>query len=330
MILTKTPLRVSLVGGGTDMVEFYSKHGGAVVSFGINKYIYVALNEKFEGGYRISYSITELTNEPNEVKHDIVREALKEFKINSAEIVTIADIPGGGTGLGSSSTFAVGLVLAMRKYKELGVNRSPFEFAEQAYKLERMLCRHPVGKQDHYAAAFGGLKFYEFNHEGSVTVAPIRLRDDVFDDFQNRCMLFWMGKSRDGNRILKEQAKNFKSGDNDKVGEMLRKCAIYLAEDLQDNNLDTVGDYLKENWSAKKQMANGISNPDIDFLYDMGIQAGADGGKLCGSGGSGFMFFFAKQSKQNAVEKAVGLRRVPIKISTEGTQVIYEDGGRNV
>jgi D-glycero-alpha-D-manno-heptose-7-phosphate kinase len=307
------------------MPEFYRRHGGAVVSFAINKYIYVMVNKKFSGGIRVSYSITENVGEPDQLKHDIVREALKEFKTNGIEVVSVADITGQGSGLGSSSSFAVGLTLALRRYNDLSLNYHPSTFAETAYHIERNLCGHPVGKQDHYAAAYGGLNFFQFNKDETVTVQPIRMKKDVRDLMQSRMLLFWLGTTRHADRILVEQAKGLSDGSTEDAAMKIRDGAISMFVELSDKNIKFIGHYLNHNWQLKKKLALGISNKEIDNYYDKALEAGAIGGKLCGAGGSGFLLFYAEHKYHNDIEKALGLRRVSFQICDEGSQVIYED-----
>ena len=329
MIITKTPLRISLVGGGTDLPEFYSQYGGAVVSFAINKYIYVMLNKKFDGGVRVSYSVTENVNEPEMLKHDLVREALHQFDLNGVEVVSIADIPGGGTGLGSSSSFSVGLLLALNKYLGNPTNRHPSVLADSAYYLERALCGHTVGKQDHYAAAYGGFNFFYFHNDGMVTTMPIKLSKTNFGLMQHNMMLFWVGKTRQAESILKNQAVGLKNNtdvSNDAI--QMKNLAVGLNDYLQKDNIDTIGTYIGMNWQLKKDLAFGIAPKEIRNYYDAAMEAGASGGKLCGAGGSGFLLFYAPYEFHAAIEKAVGLRQVPFKICNEGAQIVYDDGGR--
>ena len=329
MIITRTPLRVSLVGGGTDLPEFFRQFGGAVVSFAIDKYIYVMLNKKFDGGVRVSYSITENVDEPEMLKHDLVREALKTFDIGGVEISSVADIPGGGTGLGSSSSFSVGLTLALWRYVGQSTNRHPCVLADSAYYLERVLCGHPVGKQDHYAAAYGGLKYYQFMKDDTVIVQPIKLSETNLGMLQHNMMLFWVGKTRHADTILKDQAKGLKNNplvyDNAMA---MKNLAVRLNDDLQKDNIASVGTYIGLNWQLKKDLALGVAPKEIKNYYNAAMEAGASGGKLCGAGGSGFLLFYAPYEYHAAIEKAVGLRLVPFKISDEGAQVIYDDGGR--
>jgi len=318
-----------LVGGGTDMTEFYTQFGGAVVSMGIDKYVYVILNKRFEGGVRVSYSITENVAEPEMLKHDIAREALSQFEINGVEVVSVADIPGGGTGLGSSSSFSVGLILALNKYHGYPTNKHPNMLAESAYYLERTLCKHMVGKQDHYAAAYGGFNYFQFNKDGDVITVPIRLSEANYGMLQHNMMLFWVGKTRHADTILKDQAKGLK--DNPMVYEdamAMKNLAYGLHSDLQKDIITSVGTFIGLNWQLKKNLAMGIAPKEIRNYCDKAMEAGASGVKLCGAGGSGFILAYAPYEYHAAIEKAVGLRLVPFKISKEGAQIIYDDGER--
>jgi len=332
MIISKTPLRISLVGGGTDLPEFYLKHGGAVISMAIDKYIYVCVNKKFDGGVRVSYSITENVNESEELKHDIVRESLKLYQIfDGIEVVSVADIPGGGSGLGSSSSFAVGLNYALRKYTKQSTNYHPSIFADSAYLVERRLCGHPVGKQDHYAAAYGGFRFYQFNKDDTVFVSPIRLTNDKMDELKSKLMLFWVGKTRHANKILTEQARRIKEDTSvEASARAIYDYAMCMSSDLNKNDISNIGNYLNGDWTFKKQLALGITTKEIDIYYDMAMEAGAEGGKLCGAGGSGFLLFYAPVDKHYAIEQAIGLRRVPFEINNIGATVIYDEGNKHV
>ena len=332
MIITKTPLRISLVGGGTDIPEFYQRHGGAVISMAIDKYIYVSVNKKFDDGVRVSYSITENVNSVEELKHDIVRETLKLFQVyDGIEIVSVADIPGGGSGLGSSSAFAVGLNYALRRYTGRSVNYHPSTFAESAYSVERELCGHPVGKQDHYAASYGGFRYYQFNQDDTVFVSPLRLANDKMDELQSKLMLFWIGKTRHSNKILAEQARSIKENTMVEANACaIHECAMSLYNDLCKNDISRVGISLHENWQLKKQLAMGITTREIDIYYDMAMEAGAEGGKLCGAGGSGFLLFYAPIDKHKDIEQVLGLRRVPFGINNIGATIVYDEGNKYV
>ena len=294
MVITRTPLRISLCGGGTDMSEFYLKHGGAVVSFAINKFIYIMVNPKFDGGVRVSYSITENVDEPEQLKHDIVREALKHAKVSGVEITSVADIPGGGSGLGSSSSFSVGLVLALKRYLGHPTNRHPGDLAINAYDLEREMCKHPVGKQDHYAAAYGGLHYYHFNQDETTNTLPITLSKNNRRLMVYNMLLFWVGKTRQADTILPTLAKRLKDNKAAEANAMqMMTDAMELRDCLNNNDISELGEFLHENWMMKKELASGISNPIIDEYYQKALDAGASGGKLCGAGGSGFLLFYA-------------------------------------
>lgn len=325
MIITKTPLRISLFGGGTDVPEFYQKNGfGAVISFAINKYVYVSLNEKFEEGIRVSYSETENVTAPSELKHNIVREALKLYRPGSVEIVSVADIPGRGSGLGSSSAFTVGLVRAVDRYFDMNTNRHPHVYADNAYYIERELCKQPVGKQDHYAAAYGGLHYYQFNADETVFAELIPLTQDVRYFIEENLMLFWTGKTRPASPILEEQRDRLLMGTTNQHALHLRDLTQTARMMLKEGNVDMLGTMLDHNWELKKWMT-WVSDPWIDEIYSKGREAGATGGKLLGAGGGGFMLFAADKHHQADIERAVGLRRVKFSLEERGGAVVYRD-----
>jgi D-glycero-alpha-D-manno-heptose-7-phosphate kinase len=314
MIITRTPLRISLVGGGTDMPEFYERHGGAVVSMAINKYIYITYNKKFDSRIRLSYSKTENVEKALELQHDIARACLEG--ISGIEVASISDIPGEGSGLGSSSSFTVGLINAMRDIP------SPEMLAELAYKIEAG-CGHNCGKQDHYAAAFGGLKYYTFNKDGSVHVESL-LESYEKSILEKHLLLFWTGKTRKAGNILSKQAFNIKQNDSSENAAIeLKGMAFSLANRFNGGYIHDVGEYLAKNWELKKKLSHGITDPWIDSIYERAILEGAEGGKICGAGGGGFMLFYAEPRYHAGIEKAVGLRRVSFAIEDEGSKVIY-------
>lgn len=321
MIITRTPLRISLVGGGTDMPAFYHRTPGAVVSFAIDKYIYVGVNEKFDGKLRVSYSRTENVNHPVELKHDIIREALLAYGIYSGEIVTIADIPGEGSGLGSSSALAVGLTLALCKLTGGNCNQHPSVYAEHAYHIERERCLHAIGKQDHFAAAYGDMHFFQFNQDESVTSKLINLNPDQLHELENRFVLLWTGKTRSAKDILTQQEKNFEEGIS--TAEEMRDMAISLQGEICRGDFSNIGAYLHDNWMRKKDLAHGISNAWLDEIYEKAIFAGAQGGKVCGAGGGGFFLFYGPFGLAQTLEQATGLKHVPFKIEAEGSKIIY-------
>jgi D-glycero-alpha-D-manno-heptose-7-phosphate kinase len=323
MITTRTPLRISLVGGGTDMPSFYERHGGAVVSMAISKYIYISINQKFDGRIRLSYSRTENVDKASDLKHDLARAVLQMFDLKGVEITSVSDIPGEGSGLGSSSSFTVGLLNAISKYCGHSYC-SPSNLAEMAYLIE-MGCGHALGKQDHYAAAYGGLHYYQFNKDGSVCVAPL-LSKEIKEGLEKQLLLFWTGKTRKASVILKQQAGNVsKDGLAEFAALDLRDMAKFFRSELCIGDYSNTGYVLRDNWELKKKLANGITNPWIDDLYEKALNEGAVGGKLCGAGGGGFLILFADPKHHYFIEKAINLRRIPFHIEEEGSKAIYEN-----
>ena len=325
MLITRTPLRISFVGGGTDMPAFYNHQKGAVVSFAINKYIYVLVNKKFDGKFRVSYSQTENVDTIEEIKHDLIRESLLTHNIKKGlEIVTVSDIPGNGTGLGSSSATTVGLVNALES------NTPPSTLAERAWMIEAEKCFHPVGKQDHYAAAHGGLNYFEFSKR-CVTVSPIPFSDHWINELENHSLLLWTGISRNANDILKHQCKNL---ERDEVAIECGQRLSSLATDLYNKMLDaefirgipmeTLAEFLDYGWGLKQGLEKGIGTDEITTLYDTAIDNGAWGGKMLGAGGGGFLYFIAPPFAHEGIAAATGLCRVSFKFEPKGSEVVYE------
>lgn len=319
MITTQTPLRMSLVGGGTDMPAFYKQHPGSVVSFAINKYVYVSVNKKFDGRIRVSYSQTENVETVDEIKHDLVRETLKLFNLKSGlEITSVSDIPGSGTGLGSSSAFTVGLINA------LGKSHSPSTLAERAFVVEAENCYHPVGKQDMYASAHGGVNHYVFGRN-FVRVDPIPISEKWQREFESHSLLLWTGISRDANEILKTQSKGFSEGNKTGVGQQLALLADnFYYEILSGISMERTGEFLDEAWKVKKFLVSSISSLKVDSWYETAIASGAFGGKLLGAGGGGFLFFIAPPYLHEQIQARTGLKKVEFKIEKEGSRIIYE------
>lgn len=327
MISTQTPLRISLAGGGTDMKSFYERHGGAVLSFAIDKFVYVHLNRKYDGKTRLSYRHTENVDDPKQLQHDIVRETLGMFQEKGVEIATIADLPGNGTGLGSSSALAVGLVNAICSWH--GNRYPPKLLAETAYTIEHDLCRHAVGKQDQYASAFGDIHYYQFSQD-HVQVTPVILTQVQVDALEKRLILFHIDKIRDSQAILSSQEHALQS--NRDVVEVAKTMATLACElkkefDRATNSFSFLGEYLHEGWHLKRRLSDKIADSHINSIYNRAINAGARGGKLCGAGGGGFMLFYASPDKHDSIREAVGLRQVPFKIWREGSRVIFNESG---
>ena len=321
MIITKTPLRVSFTGGGTDIADFYANHGGgAVVSSAINKYMYITVNPKFDSKIRISYSKTEIVDTVDELNHEIAKAALKMAGIKGGiEITSIADIPA-GTGLGSSSTFTVGLLNALYTYA--GRVLSPAEMAERACQIEIDILGHPIGKQDQYAAAFGGLNHFAFNPDGTVSRTQIVLSDSDRRMMYGKLMFFYTGITRSADNILSEQKANIP----DKAKILVK---MKLQADSMRNRLMTEGftkDFgmmLHKSWLYKKNLASNVTDPQISEYYDKALEAGAVGGKILGAGGGGFLLFYCDEWLQPNVEEALGLRRMDFRFTKNGSRVIF-------
>ena len=293
MIITKTPFRVSFAGGGSDLADFYEKYGGCVLSTSINRYCYISIHPYFDENYTLlKYSENELVRNLSDIKHRIFNCILNERGIHGVEITSTADIPG-GTGLGSSSTFTVGLLNALNCY------------------------------QDQYAAAFGGLNFIRFHQDGEVSVSPIVMMPEIYHRLQRNLMMFYTGDTRSANSILSEQKKNISA--QDKAENLKKMCA--LAEDmrvaLERNELDSFGSLLNEGWKLKRTLASGISNPVIDEAYQTAMANGALGGKLLGAGGGGFLLFYCEPENQEKLRVALRLRQFPFSFEKDGASVIY-------
>lgn len=321
MIITKTPFRVSFCGGGSDMANFYEKYGGCVLSTSINKYCYISIHPYFnENQTLLKYSENELVDSPDQIKHRIFRQVLTDMGIHGVEISSTADIPG-GTGLGSSSTFTVGLLNTLSCYKGKFVSKD--KLAKLACEVEIEKLGNPIGKQDQYGAALGGLNFINFNQDGSVSHEPILMEGKTYKELQKNLLMFYTGTTRSANTILAEQTKNITS--EDKARNLLKMCG--LAKDmkvaLENNDISSFGKILDEGWQLKKELASGIANPAIDEAYEIAMKNGALGGKLLGAGGGGFLLFYCEEEKQDQLKKAIRLRELDFSFERDGTSVIY-------
>ncbi|QDM28174.1 GHMP kinase [Tardiphaga sp. vice304] len=324
MIITRTPLRASFAGGGSDIASFYRRFGGAVVSTAIDKYIYVTVNRKFDDGLRVAYSRNEEVENLGQIRHPIVKNALKILGISGGvEITTIADVPSRGTGLGSSSSFAVGLLCALGGFQ--GRFMAAQELAELSCEVEIELCGEPIGKQDQYAAAYGGMSLIEFNADDTTRVTPIIMPKERRQAVESRLLMFYTGSTRSASALLEVQSEAVSSNlAKQNVLRSMVQLAYQLRDELQSGAVDNLGAILHENWMLKKSISSGISNPEIDYLYDRAIAAGATGGKILGAGGGGFLLFDGPAEKHLAIEAAlVPLRRVPVGFERQGCQVIF-------
>lgn len=323
MIISRTPLRVSFVGGGTDIPSYFRSHGGgAVLSAAVEHYIYVLVNPKFDRDIRLSYSRTaEYVQRVEDIKHPMIREALRATGVTEAvEIVTISDIPAEGTGLGSSSSFAVGILNALYAYK--GTLKSPRELAEEACRIEIEVLGEPIGLQDQYAAAFGGLRYYEFQEDGHVSVEPIPLSKHELSAFSSHFALFYTGLTRSASKILSKQRD--RTAENLAALARLKTMAGEAREAILRKDYPWLGEMLRESWELKKTLSDGISNEFIDGMYQRARAAGATGAKVAGAGGGGFLLVGYPPSKKDAVAHALSeFRRLNLHIATEGSRIIF-------
>jgi D-glycero-alpha-D-manno-heptose-7-phosphate kinase len=315
---------MSFVGGGSDLPAFYRRYGGAVVSTAINQFVYITVNKKFDDQIRVSYSRTEEVRSVDKIRHPLVREALKLVGISGGiEITSIADIPARGTGLGSSSAFTVGLLHALYAYT--GRYASAEQLARQACEIEIERCGEPIGRQDQYAAAYGGLNFLQFHPDDTVSVEPIICRPETLQMVQNNLLIFYTGITRRAGGILRQQQHAVATQKaKQRVLRRMVELAYQLRAELQRNNADAFGELIHENWLLKKSLAEGISNPRIDAWYEKARRAGALGGKLLGAGWGGFLLFYARPDRHEAVTQALReLRRMHFRFEPRGSQIIF-------
>jgi D-glycero-alpha-D-manno-heptose-7-phosphate kinase len=322
MVISRTPLRVSFVGGGSDLVSFAHRYGGAVLSTTIDKYVYVVVTERFEDDIRVSYSRTEIVDSVAKLKHDLVREALRLAGLpRRVEIVTIADVPSRGTGLGSSSAVTVGVLNALYAYQ--GILKSPGELAAEASHIEIDILGKPIGKQDQYATAFGGLQLLRFGPGHGVDRQPLVLTDDARLRLQRNLLLFYTGKQRSASKVLGEIEATARTRQTKRNLERLRDLAYELYDEICRGNTDALGEYLHKGWEQKRRLA-GVTNAKVDGWYRDARSAGATGGKLLGAGGGGFMLFYAPRDRHDAIRSALTqLREVPIRFDSTGSRIIH-------
>jgi D-glycero-alpha-D-manno-heptose-7-phosphate kinase len=321
MIISRTPLRVSFAGGGTDIPDYYRTGYGAVTSATIRKYMYVTVNRRFDKDLRVSYSKTEIVDHVDKLEHGIVREALKKVGLTEGvEVTTIADIPSKGTGLGSSSALAVGLLNALYAFK--GYRASPKKLAEEACEIEIERLGEPIGKQDQYISAYGGLQHIRFNADDTVILDPVICPPKMKRDIENHLLLFYTGRTRQSGDILKKQRGN--TPKNKDTLDRMRDQAEELFKSLTSLQIEKLGEILREGWSMKKSLAKGISDGHIDKLYEKALAAGAVGGKITGAGGGGFLLLFVPPDKQWSVRNALAeLREIEFKLEPQGSKIIY-------
>ncbi|MGA2597570.1 MAG: GHMP kinase [Bryobacteraceae bacterium] len=321
MIITKTPFRISFAGGGSDLAGYYTREPGAVLSTAIDKYIYIAVKDHFEQTFRVSYSQTEIVDRADQIQHRIVRESLGMLGVTRGlEIVSMGDLPS-RTGLGSSSSFTVGLLHAL--HAQQGRVASPERLANEACAIEIDRLHEPIGKQDQYIAAYGGLQFIQFNPDGTVFVDPVVCPLETRRELNRRLIAFFTGYTRDARDVLTKQRDSI----DEKLPVLRRMCAI--ARELREvlttgRDLNVFGALLHEAWLAKRSLTDAISNGHIDAYYERGLRAGALGGKLLGAGGGGFLLFFCEPHNQNKLRSELSeLRELKFSLDPEGSKVVY-------
>jgi D-glycero-alpha-D-manno-heptose-7-phosphate kinase len=325
MILAKAPFRISFAGGGSDLPEFYRRHTGVVVSTTIDKSMYIAVHPYFHDKIRIKYSRTEDASNTAEIQHPLVRECLRNMKIECGmEIASFADVPA-GTGMGSSSAFTVCLLHALHTLA--GREPSAQELAETACHIEIDQVAEPIGKQDQYATAFGGLNCYRFHADESVEVSPLACSDVTRKELNRRLMLFYTAGQREASSILREQSRNMSDPAKFAAVVQLAALADELCAALERSELDSVGDILHQGWLLKSGLAHGITNDAIESSYRLAREAGAEGGKLLGAGSGGFLLLCCRPERQPQVREALALlQEMPFAMSNEGSRVLYNDG----
>jgi D-glycero-alpha-D-manno-heptose-7-phosphate kinase len=321
MIITQTPLRIGLLGGGTDLPDYYREHGGRVLNCAIDKYIYVIVKQRFDDDIYVNYSKKEIVSRVEDLEHELVREAMWMTGVmNGVEITTLADIPSaGGSGLGSSSAVTVGLLQALFAYRGRQVTAE--ELADRACAIEIDRCGKPIGKQDQYIAAYGGIRDIRFGPGDQVMADDLDLPLVIRRDLQRHIMLFYTGVTRSANSILAEQTANIKTS-SDQL-DLLCDLAGIATDRLRSGDVEAVGEAMRKGWEAKRQLATGISNAQVDDAVDRALGAGAIGAKLTGAGGGGFLLVMCPVERQRAVRESLAdMRELPVKLDRLGSRVV--------
>lgn len=326
MIISRAPFRVSFCGGGSDIPSFYEKYGGCVLSTSIRKYVYLAINKAFNANtITLKYSQTEIVTDPQDIQHRVFKQIFTDFGTKGVEVTSMADIPA-GTGLGSSSSFTVALLKLLYTYNEKAA--STYKIAKEACEVEINKLGNPIGKQDQFAAAYGGLRFYEFFPDGFVKVEPVIMKHESYQKMQNNLLMFYTGLTHNANSILKEESRILKS-NREKIEATKKLCDMTreLKYSLEQNNVDALGETLRRSWEIKRGLASGISNPLVDDLYQKAIESGAIGGKLLGAGGGGFLLFYVPTEEAKAkVRKALyPYQEMPFELDQSGVSIIFMD-----
>jgi D-glycero-alpha-D-manno-heptose-7-phosphate kinase len=326
MIITRSPLRISLGGGGTDLPSYFREHTGFLIAAAIDKYVYINVHRRFVEGFLLKYSSLEEAATIDEVKHPIIREALKlvDIRERNLEITSMADIPA-GTGLGSSGSFTTALLKALHILKKNLVE--PAELAEQACCIELEKLGEPIGKQDQYIAAFGGITSFRFNPDGRVEAAPLAISEETLFNLEDNLLLFFTGYARSASAILKEQDDKSKQGDSAMTDNLhfIKELGKQSQKALEAGDLEEFARLMHKHWERKKERAKGMSNADINGWYNCAMASGALGGKVIGAGGGGFLMFYAEDKvKLRRAMREKGLSEVRFRFDFEGTRVLNQ------
>jgi D-glycero-alpha-D-manno-heptose-7-phosphate kinase len=326
MIITRSPLRISLGGGGTDLPSYYRKHSGFLIAAAIDKFVYITVHQTFVPDLIVKYSQLERVPTASELRHPIIREAMKLVGIDGGylELTSMADIPA-GTGLGSSGSFTTALLKALHAHKKNLIH--PQELAEQACHIEIDLLKEPIGKQDQYIAAYGGLTCFQFLPNGHVEAAPLKVDNETLYNLEDNLLLFFTGYSRAAGTILKEQDQRSRTSDKEMTDNLhfVKELGYQSQEALEIGDLTKFGELMNVHWEHKKKRSGGMSNTDIDRWYQLAMENGALGGKLIGAGGGGFLMFYAedKTKLRHALTQA-GLQEVRFRFDFEGTKIVIQ------
>jgi len=327
MIVTRTPFRLTLGGGGTDLPSFYREHGGFIFAAAIDKYMFLNVNTPIvDDKIRVRYSESEMVDHVDEVKHTLAREALRHIGVtNGIEIVSIADIPA-GTGLGSSSCYLVGLLNALHTL--LQDQATPQKLAEEACTIELEVLKKPIGKQDQYMAAFGSLTALDISRDGKVAVTRLELDVDILESLEHNVLMFYTHEMRDATVILKKQDEATRRNDGIVVSSLreIKDIGLEICDAISNGNLRRFGELLDVHWQSKKRLSEGVTNPQIDAIYELAKQNGAIGGKISGAGGGGFMMLYCEEGKTRLREamRTAGLRELKFRIDFEGSKVVFD------
>jgi D-glycero-alpha-D-manno-heptose-7-phosphate kinase len=327
MIITRSPLRISLGGGGTDLPSYYEEHGGFLIAAAIDQHVYITINERFVDGFVLKYSHLEEVAQIDDIHHPIIREALRlvGVKKRNLEIASMADIPA-GTGLGSSGSFTTALLKALHTLRKNIVR--PSEIAAQACEIELEKLKEPIGKQDQYIAAVGGVTSFHFLPGGSVEILPVELDEETLFNLQDNLLLFFTGYTRSASKILKEQDDKTRSMDKAMVDNLhfVKELGVQSKEALESGQLREFARMMDIHWQRKKERSGGMSNPTINAWYDYAMENGALGGKLIGAGGGGFLMFYTEQvTRLRRAMRQEGLREVRFRFDFEGTKIVAQD-----